>query len=130
MNDYLEHNNLKNLKEDKEIERKIQLILRVGKVLMESGADTNRIVRNMKCLKRHAVFLCRFLYLRHPIIGERALVGIIEDKTRFADFRMSGTIFESWLLRILCKGQVHEVDPTFRYIRDFEAFILQKFRIS
>lgn len=34
MNDYLEHNNLKNLKEDKEIERKIQLILRVGKVLM------------------------------------------------------------------------------------------------
>ena len=31
MNDYLEHNNLKNLKEDKEIERKIQLILRVGK---------------------------------------------------------------------------------------------------
>lgn len=48
MNDYLEHNNLKNLKEDKEIERKIQLILRVGKVLMESGADTNRIVRNMK----------------------------------------------------------------------------------
>ena len=39
MNDYLEHNNLKNLKEDKEIERKIQLILRVGKVLMESGAD-------------------------------------------------------------------------------------------
>ena len=37
MNDYLEHNNLKNLKEDKEIERKIQLILRVGKVLMESG---------------------------------------------------------------------------------------------
>ena len=48
MNDYLEHNNLKNLKEDKEIERKIQLILRVGKVLMESGADANRIVRNMK----------------------------------------------------------------------------------
>ena len=48
MNNYLEHNNLKNLKEDKEIERKIQLILRVGKVLMESGADTNRIVRNMK----------------------------------------------------------------------------------
>ena len=45
MNDYLEHNNLKNLKEDKEIERKIQLILRVGKVLMESGADANRIVR-------------------------------------------------------------------------------------
>ena len=40
MNNYLEHNNLKNLKEDKEIERKIQLILRVGKVLMESGADT------------------------------------------------------------------------------------------
>ena len=39
MNNYLEHNNLKNLKEDKEIERKIQLILRVGKVLMESGAD-------------------------------------------------------------------------------------------
>lgn len=32
MNNYLEHNNLKNLKEDKEIERKIQLILRVGKV--------------------------------------------------------------------------------------------------
>ena len=48
MNNYLEHNNLKNLKEDKEIERKIQLILRVGKVLMESGADANRIVRNMK----------------------------------------------------------------------------------
>ena len=48
MNNYLEHNNLKILKEDKEIERKIQLILRVGKVLMESGADTNRIVRNMK----------------------------------------------------------------------------------
>ena len=36
MNDYLEHNNLKNLKEDKEIERKIQLILRVGKVLYKS----------------------------------------------------------------------------------------------
>ena len=87
-------------------------------------------VGNMKCLKRHAVFLCRFLYLRHPIIGERALVGIIEDKARFADFRMSGTIFESRLIRILCKGQVHEVDPTVRYIRDFEAFILQKFRIS
>ena len=34
MNNYLEHNNLKNLKEDKEIERKIQLILRVVKVLM------------------------------------------------------------------------------------------------
>ena len=52
MNNYLEHNNLKNLKEDKEIERKIQLILRVGKVLMESGADTNRIVRNMKTRRR------------------------------------------------------------------------------
>ena len=34
MNDYLEHNNLKNLKEDNVIERKIQLILGVGKVLM------------------------------------------------------------------------------------------------
>lgn len=48
MTDYLEQNNLKNLKNDDEVERKIQLILRVGKVLMESGADTNRIVRNMK----------------------------------------------------------------------------------
>lgn len=31
-----------------EIEYKIQLILRVGQILMESGADTNRIVRIMK----------------------------------------------------------------------------------
>ena len=54
-------------------------------------------VGDVDCLKWDPVFLCRFLYLRHPIIGERALVGIIEDKTRFADFRMSGTIFESWL---------------------------------
>ena len=46
MTDYLEQNNLKNLKNNDEMERKIQLILRVGKVLMESGADTNRIVRN------------------------------------------------------------------------------------
>lgn len=43
----LENNDLKNMKSN-ELERKIRLILRVGKVLMESGADTNRIVRNMK----------------------------------------------------------------------------------
>lgn len=36
------------------IERKIKLILRVGQVLMESGADTNRIVRNMQ---RTGVFM-------------------------------------------------------------------------
>ena len=62
-------------------------------------------------LKWDPVFLCRLLYLRHPILGERALVCVIEDKARFADFRVSGTIFESRLLCILCKGQVHEVDP-------------------
>ena len=62
-------------------------------------------------LKWDPVFLCRLLYLRHPLIGERALVCVIEDKARFADFRVSGTIFESRLLCILCKGQVHEVDP-------------------
>lgn len=48
MNDYLEDNNFKTLINDSDIEHKIQLILRVGKLLMESGADTNRIVRNMK----------------------------------------------------------------------------------
>lgn len=36
------------------IEKKMNLILRVGQVLMESGADTNRIVRNMQ---RAGVFL-------------------------------------------------------------------------
>ena len=49
MNNYLEHNNLKKFERKiRRLNEKIQLILRVGKVLMESGADTNRIVRNMK----------------------------------------------------------------------------------
>ena len=35
-------------KDTQNMEKKIYLILRIGQILMESGADTNRIVRNMK----------------------------------------------------------------------------------
>ena len=59
---------------------------------------------------RDSMFLCSLLHLWHPIIGVRALVGIVKDKTVLLHLGMFGADLEFWRLGILSKGQIHEVD--------------------
>ena len=51
-----------------------------------------------------------FLHPRHPIIGKRALVGVIEDKTGLLYMRMFCTFLKPRRLRFWSKGQVLERD--------------------
>ena len=72
------------------------------------------------------MFLCNLLHLWHPIIGVGALVGIVEDKAVFLHLGMLGTVFESWRLGTLCKGQIHEVDAAIGDVRNLKALMGQK----
>ena len=73
---------------DKEVlllRRKLDLLLRTGKLLMESAADTNRIERNMK---RVAAFMgIPEEKLHIDIRWTMSLVNVIDVRNSFSKFQ-------------------------------------------
>ena len=79
----------------------------------------------MSDFQRDIVLPGSFLHPRHPIIGKRALVGVIEDKTGLLYMRMFCTFLKPRRLRFWSKGQVLERDAAVRVVRDRKSLVSQ-----
>ena len=86
-------------------------------------------VSDMDGLERNTVFLCCFLYPWYPIIGVGTLVGVVEDESTLLHPRVSRAVLESRHLCIICKRQIHEINPAVGYVRHTEPLISKEFRI-
>ena len=85
---------------------------------------------DMNDLQRNTVRSRGFFHTRHPVVSKRALVGIIEDKAALFHRRVLGTGLEPRRLCILCKRQIHQIDPAFRCIGNGKSLICQILRVG
>ena len=84
----------------------------------------------MNDLQWHAVRSRSLFHARHPVVSKRALVGIIEDKAALFHRRVLGTGLEPRRLCILCKRQIHQIDPAFRRVGNGKSLICQILRVG
>ena len=81
-------------------------------------------------LERDIVFFCRLLHPWNPVIGVRALIGVIQDETGFCNCRMLCAFPEPRRFRIGHKRQIPQIDPAVGDVCNPESLVGKEFRVS
>lgn len=76
------------------LRRKLDLLLRTGKLLMESAADTNRIERNMKRVAAYLGIPEEKLHI--DIRWTMLMVNVSDEKHSFPSFRNARNMVSIW----------------------------------
>lgn len=95
------------------LRRKLDLLLRTGKMLMESAADTNRIERNMKRVAAYLGIPEEKLHI--DIRWTMLMVNVSDEKHSFPSFKNVKSMALTWRLfpkSVNCHGE-----PSNRIIR-------------